>query len=513
MVLLLLIFIGFLPLSAQDKMLAVVPDTIQTIFAEKLPGSKFRIDGSLSFQDRIWIPVIAETSAADESQMEPIKLVFKTDTDVYFFSNKWVFIPIENNTIKGLDYYPEIIQETLLEAKIIPEFLLPQDFSLPRDLAMIAGRLPVPLRAVELASDREVLYRERVAQKQETKIEFFAYSASNGDLALFAIDNGSELLKNDLSELSSDLSFLSKVKNIDAKHFFIEQNQAQIYRLEQSNKLKFDATKPIEKDLNPEFKLEKYFSLYDYGLKASLQDFVISNDKSTLYVLTKNPNNLLVINLETKEQIKKIETPYACSDLFIVSRSTSEPDKILFFSKAAAKVFILNTFDHRISQEIALNKLKQEFNYLPRSLLVDTDNIYLAVEAIAKKKNDLLVNKASLLALDIVTGALQSEIPLDFVPQWMSFSADGRYIYTQGSFLRETYLAKIDLGQMQLSSNLKLDADFRDPSQLELLNKNILLVPSSISNQLGFIDTESWTMMKKFDLGFQANLLHKYVSN
>lgn len=508
MIYIFLFFFLSLPVSAGDKILANIPAEIQTAFTKELPGSKFRIDGTMEYQNKIWIPIVPGESASVE-EPSTTKLLYKTDTDVYFFSNSWVFIPIEENTIKGLDYYPEQIQEILLGAKIIPEFLVPENFELPRDLAMLSGRLPIKLRAVQLATDREVLYRERLSNKEEAKLEFFVHSISNGNLAKLSISADDDFIQKDITHLIKDISFLSKIKTVDDKTFLVDQNQAKIFYLKNKNKLDFDATKPGEKELETEFDLIEYFDLEDYGVEASLQDFVFTHDRSTLYVLTKNPNNLLVINLETKEQIKKIETPFSCSDLLIVSRSTSEPDKILFFSKASSEIFLLNTFDHRISQKISLNELSKTNSYIPRAMLVDNDNIYLAAELGSKINHSVGSTDSALVTLDIVTGAFKSEISLPFTPNWMNFSQDGNLIYLQGNQLKDSYLSKIEIKNMQILENLKLDPDFQDPWQLEATGYQVLLVPSSVSNQLGLLDTDSWLMMKKFDLGFKAQLIHK----
>jgi len=173
---------------------AKIPAEIENILLKELPGAKIRLDNVVEVKDKQWLlikPQVPVTLAENQS----ITLIEETDKQDFLFSNNWIYTPIINNSIKSFDFYPESFQAVLLKSQIEQEFIVPKAFKLPRDLAMLAGRLPLELDVVELASDREIVYKQRLKELENQKpFEVLTYSNTDGKLALLTIakDNGSQ---------------------------------------------------------------------------------------------------------------------------------------------------------------------------------------------------------------------------------------------------------------------------------------------------------------------------------
>jgi hypothetical protein len=483
-----------------------VPQDIQKQLLANYPKAKFRMDGVLVQGEKLFIPLIPKTVSEGVST-----LVEKTDREDFLFSNGWIYTPIVNNTIKSFDYYPESFQKQILQAQIVQEFIIPKDFSLPRDLAMLAGRLPIKLTAVELASDRELKYKQRIKELDQNQIfDFLGYSHSSRQLFHYSLNNSQatsqtgfepELVDVRLNS-GEDFHYISNIRKF-GNTYVIERNKAKIYEIKKSDLLEFNAIEPLKNSeaVIKNLKARDFITLADYGVQGQIEDFMVSADNKTAYILSSNVNALIIINFQTKQLIKIIDLPSSCMGLQLVSRSSNEPDQIVFFSRSKNTIFVINGFDYRIAQQIDLAKINSEFKFIPHSLLINDQYIFVATEAISQdpKQNAGLYPK--LLVLDIITGRYYKYFNLDSVPTQLVF-VDNRQI----AILSENQeglndIKFFDTKKLEITMKLALDADFTYSKTLELNSSgSFLIVPSSVNPVLGLIDLKEKNLLKKISV-------------
>lgn len=468
------------------------------------------MDGVLKDGEKLWLPLIPR-AASQVSQ--PITLVERTSKQDYLFSNNWIYLPVEANSLKSYDYYPEIFQKQILQSQIIQEFIVPKDFQLPRDLAILAGRLPLKLKAVELASEREMNYRARIQEAEEKKIfDFLAYS--NEDRKLFNIslvkaDEQTTNVEPQILEIqpsnNQQFSYLSNMRKLDGVTYLIERNKAKIYQIKntQGQKL-FDARKPnlTGAESKSSLVVEEFLSLKDFELDASIEDLLISRENKNAYILTSNKNALVIINYENKKLIKVIDLPAMCSGMQMISRSSLEPDKVIFYSRAKNKIYVVNTFDYRIGQEIDLTNVHDQYRFIPHSILVTSEYVFVATEAVSRdpKLNGQIYGK--LLVLDVITGNFTRLLDLNSLPTQMLLTADNHIVLMSESAQGLVSIKKINAKDNNaLVAELDLDADFAYPKTFDLGSSGaFLVVPSSANPVIGLVDIQAMKLVKKINL-------------
>lgn len=534
MALILVIFVFWFNLVSAET-----PDAIKQILKKEHPKIKFRFDGMFEVNNKLWLLTKAKNSSLrfckedldlvlkEESCSEisdQISLVQKTDKDDYLFSNLWIYTPVENNSIKSFDYYPKIFQDVLIQSQINQNFLVPKDFVLPRDLAMLAGRLPVALGSVELATDREILYKKRVKEEEKNKaFEFLTYSFHDGSFNSIKIhhkDDESLAMVEIKPEkgLSEIINYASKIKKINDEIFISDQTQGKIFKLVKSGSesASFDATKPLEnnfeskKNLEDAYRLDLVFDIKNYFKENNgIKDFSFNKGRTNYYILSAIDSTLHIINSKDKVLIKSISLPASVDGMKIVSRSISEPDKLVFRSRSGSKIFIVNTFDYRVSSILELEQVSDVYNFIPNDLLVTEDHILIATQALYKspKKEKDVVGK--ILALDPITGSLISSIDMSFIPYHLDFSSTKNEIFALGSnFEAKTKISKIDTKELKLIKTEDLSPDIIDSKSFTVSGAGkFILIPSEASSQVGVLDIETCSLVKKLDLGTSTSYI------
>jgi hypothetical protein len=484
----------------------VVPQEIQKQLLANYPSAKFRMDGVLTVGDKLFLPLIPRTTSS-----ELFKLVEKTNREDFLFANGWIYTPIVDNSIKSFDYYPESFQKQILQSQIVQEFIIPKDFLLPRDLAFLSGRLPIKLKAVELASDRELQYKKRVKELEQNKIfDFLGYSNSSRQLFNYTV-NKSEIASGiefqpELIDVKidgeNDFHYLSNIRKF-TNVFVVERNKAKIYEIKKSDLAEFDPTKPLEtpESNSKNLKARNFINLNDYGIQGHIEDFVVSDDKKIAYILSSNINALVVVNFQTRQLIKVIDLPGTCMDLQLVSRRSMEPDQIIFFSRSKNIIYVVNSFDYRLAQEIDLSRIHSDFKFIPHALLVNDQNIFVATEAVSQdpKQNSRLFPK--LLVLDVITGRYFRHFDLDTVPSRLLFVNNREIAILSQDISGIADIKFFDTKKLELSEKLTLDADLSYPNAFELNSSgDFLIVPSSANPILGLVDIKEKKLLKKISV-------------
>jgi hypothetical protein len=500
--------ISFLMTAA---VLAKLPVEMETILKTEIGDYKERLDMVLKMADQKWLLLKPDTKMNLNEEGAAISLISKTADKDFLFSNGWIYTPIKDNTIKSFDYFPDQMQDVILKSKIHQEFIVPKGFKLPRDLAFLAGRIPMELGDIELATDREELYAQRLAKIESKKpFQFLAYSFNSGELSEIKVDkNSKEKLgeARDLQAKELGLKYLSSVKEHQGETYFSDLITGEIFKLSKTRE-KYDATKPnLAHEVKPiETNIEKVFSLQELGVNDGIKDFAFNLSKSFLYVITKKESNLLIIKFKEKMISKKLELPKMIDGFELISRSTQEPDKLVFFSKAKDTIFFLNTFDLRISDQIFLDKISKETAFVPYSVLVTYDKIFIGVEKISKANH--LSTSAGIMVFDTITNSFQNFIELDSVPKELLLSQDKKSFFILEENKDFASIKKMDIDKYQVLASLKLDADIAQISSLtEIVDGRLLVIPSSVSNNILFVDVDDLVALKKIEVKEPINLL------
>ncbi len=490
---------------------AATPKAIEDYFKQENPKAQIRLDGLLQVGDKLWLPF--EAATIDNGSSAGINLVLKTKDEDYLFSNGWIYVPVKDNTVKSFDYYDEKIQAQILLNQVTQSFLIPKGFTLPRDLAITAGRLPIELRTVELASDREVKFKERLLHEQNSKpLSLLSYSAASGAINKLELStNGSASTKvTKLEDLTNTFAYLSNIKTIQSKIYFVDYTKGKLYQLNQT-KHEYDARKPLQELVSEpqveEYKVEELLSISDYDVKTGLQDFTLSDDYTTAYLLTNVDPKLLIVDLRSKKLIKAITVAPGGSNLIMVSRNSSEPTKLYMISKSNSKVTVVNTFDYRISSELDLNKLSEDKNikYIPHSLAVTASNIFVGVEAVNKKTGQA---EGQILVLDAISSALTATLKLEYIPYKLSLAGQANTLYALGSSNTGSYISQISTEPLVLVHNAALGPDIIDSKNFHISDSgSFVLIPSAGTNIIGVLDTASWQLVHKIDIGDKSNIL------
>ena len=502
-----LIFAFITTLSVEAKL----PESITTILKEELGEYSQRMDLVLEQGDKKWLLIKPEKKLHLNDDPETITLITKTAKQDILLSNGWIYTPIEKNTIKSFDFFPEIFQDLLLQSKIHQEFIVPKGFKLPRDLAFLSGRLPIELGDIELASDRAELYKSKIQELKLTKpFEFLGYSFATGNLKKIALDkktNEKVELDQDLDAGEIGLKYLSSIRVYDDEIYFSDLVSGKIHKYSKSYK-KYDARKATEEiPLDAvELNVQEVFKLEDIGLDDGVKDFVLNVNKSILYLLTNKTSNLLIINMKEKSLIKRLEMPKMLDGFELLSRSSQEPDKLVFYSKARKEIFFVNGFDFRVSDKIDLKEHSKDFNFIPHSMLVAHDKIYLGVEV--ESKHTAHPADAGIMVFDSVTGSYDKFIELNASPRKIIRSKDEKSLYVLSQDQTMSELVKVDVKDFRLTARLGLDADIAQSGSVsELVEAGMLVIPSGTSKNILLVDAENFVALKKIALTESINII------
>lgn len=484
---------------------AALPEAIVSEFQQHYKDAKERADGLMHAGNKDWLLFKTNKQSTDSE----IKLVIKDGDDLLFSDeiNDWVFTPIKGNTVKSFDFLHPQIQAKILSTNIVPTFLVPSGFELPRDLAITMGRLPLSLRTVELASDRELRFRERLAEEQASKpIDAISYSVKTGLLKRVGFSD-LPLVEN-LDEMSAGLTYVSEIKTIDGDLYLLDYHQAKVFQIT-SPETKHDSLKPNEQILiESNLEMTELFDLTDLGLEAGLRDFQIEKETGVAYFLDSLGSNIFVVDIKAKRLIKTITIPAGCSDMIKVSRSSAEPVQIMMLSKSKSSLLSINSFDYRMSKALDFNSLSKDFRYVPHALAVNESKIFVAVEAINANPQKQFAIQGKVLVLDTVTSQLIASIDLDYVPIDLLLAKDNKHVYALGSNQDAAFVSNIDFEKAYSVENANLAPDIIDPQNMVFANTGkFVLISSSGTNTIAVFDLATWSMVHKIDIGDSSSIL------
>jgi hypothetical protein len=453
------LFVSWLPVKAEN-----LPDEVKKILANKIEGLRFRLDGLPEKEKTFWLALKPNTI----QNTNGIELTFESTEKEFLFSNDWLFIPVENNTIKSFNYYPPEIQNKILETQIIDNFVVPKDFSLPRDLAMLAGERPLNIRNIELESDKEELFQKIYETEKETgALRFLAYSIRDLELLIQKINPEKEELDSlELKKANEEVSFINKIKKIDGEIYLSDYNAGKILKLK------------TEKD----FVLEAFAELPKAYEGKKLKDFAWNKERTILYLLTGVDSELLIINLLDNKVITTMKLNSNPDFLTRLNQNGKLPDLLVYGKKGENKIEIISDLNFRISDTIDLNTIVGKSQIL--NLFVDKNLLWIALEK-------------HLLIYDLSKKNITKVLDFDFDVYKVIFDENEQKILVVGHNSMKSFVAKINQEDFFIEKTIDLDLDIQKTKEAKLCG-SFLLIPSPSSKLLGLIEKNRLEIIKKF---------------
>ncbi len=452
--------LSFAPVSA-----AIDPQ-IATIVKQEL-GAELRVDGLAQQGSKLWLLLVPTQPKVTEN------LSAKLINGDLLLSNGWIYTPIvtkkNNLSIKSYDFYPQEIKNNILSAIIIPEFIIPANFLLPRDLAMLAGHLPIGLADVELASDREAEFRRRLKEDEANTMSLLSYDHSSGKIKSIELKETTTITS--LDKVSKQLSLVTALKQFKKDIYIADHNNAVIYKIKTDDSL------------------EEYLRL---PKNLGIKDFNFSLDGTLFYVITARESKLLIYKVDGLKPVKELDISSAAFGLTNLNASSSDADYMIFANKSNAEIALVSTFEHRISSRISI----AEQGLMPEAFAVAAGDVFIIAQDRIKDSG------AKLVAMDIVSTKLDQFIDLDFEP--MAITSYAGSIYVAGN----SKLVRLNPVTMMLESSLDLGTDLVDPRSIHITKTGAFaLIACSGADNIGVVDLKAMQLVKKINIGAKANHL------
>ncbi len=460
-------------------------EELQKLINKELgPKAKLRVDGTIEEAGSQWLLLIPSKPAPTESS-EALTLSYKSHNGDLLLSNSWIYTPIISGktpnslTIRSFDFYPQIIQDNILSSIISPEFVIPKGFVLPRDLAMLAGRLPIAFADVELASHREEAFRRRLKEEEASHLSLLSYDYSSALFRTIDLEDKSEAKIRSLDLVSSKISFLTVCKNSPQGLLLADYNRSIIYKLKAPDQL------------------EEYLKL---PLDAGPRDFAFSADGTLFYVLNTKIPSIYIYKTDGLKLIKELPIPAASFALTTMDSTSQQADYMLFASKSSSELSLLSSFDHRISSRISL----AAEGLMPEAYSVSAGKIFLIAKPSKGGPNQLLV---------IDTVSLKREI-LKLESEALAITSGAGFIYvaTRRSVDGHSLLLKINPEDLSIQGEADLSTDIIDPSSIVLTKTQAFaLIACSGGDVVGLVDLNSMQLLKKLNISSKAHHLILYA--
>lgn len=454
-----------------------IPVEIKEILKNKIENLSFRVDGLPKNEKTFWLVLKPRKEAISNG----IELVYENEEKEFLFSNNWIFIPVKDETIKSFNYYPNEIKSKILDTEIIEGFVMPKNFSLPRDLAMLAGERPISLRNIELESSKEELFKSILdAEKKSGDLRFLGYSFDDLELNLYKINTKeNKLEKNKLEKIENNTSFINQIKTINNEIFFSDYNAGVVYKVVRSE------------DPNKKLKFEKVIELPIEYKEKRLKDFSWNREKTLVYLLTAKDSELLIINNVEGKIIKKIKLKSNPNFLRVIRRGGKNSDLLIYASRADNKIEILSDLDYRVKQSLDLKDIS------PNKQILD----------IWTEKNFLWIGlEKDLLIYDTDLEKFSKNFDLEFNVHKILSNENSSDLFIIGNDSKNSFIAKFNKKDFLLDQIVKLDLDLDKIKEARLID-SFILISSPSTKIIGLVEIKNLELVKKINTELPINLI------
>jgi len=465
----------------QDLKATEVPANVKSAIQKLYPEAKFRYDGILETKNKQWLLLInpKDNENANDKNAEIEDLEQSPDGDL-FFGNSYIYTPIENNTIKGYSEYSPLIKDRILSFVIPSDFLIPKGFSLPRDLGVLSGELPIPLRNSQLSTVKELELKTLLAAERVKEIRFLAYSSLDNGFALIKLAKNAENPAS-VEELKADkdLVWISKINKTKKNILLADYGTAKIYELD----LDFKADS---------FKFKELVDLEPFVHGNGLLDFDLEH--KTIYALSHKDSKIYAINMSNKKVISEIQLSNLVTEMEPFDFSSNTAKLLVINSRGANEISFIDTSNYKVAQILKYKK-GDEQNII-FDFVINKDLLVTASEHI---KDENIKGKVSVYSS--ISKELIQSYDLDYIPQKVSFIDDGRMILILGfNKDKQSFLTKIDLKTKEVLLQKSLGADILSARAFAFnRDESLLLISSPESKLIAVLDLKNFELLKKIE--------------
>ncbi len=473
----------FLDLKATE-----VPASVKSAIQKLYPEAKFRYDGILETKNKQWLLLINPNDRSvlpvhedhEDDENAGIEDLEQSPDGDLLFGNSYIYTPIENNTIRGYSEYAPLIKDRILSFVIPSDFLVPKGFSLPRDLGVLSGELPIPLRHSQLSTVKELELKTLLAAERVKEIRFLAYSSLNNGFGLIKLAKNAENPAS-VEELKADkdLVWISKINKTKKSIVLADYNTAKIYELD----LDFKADS---------FKFKELADLKPFIHENGLLDFDLEH--KTIYALSQKDSKIYAINTSNKKIISEIQLSNLVTEMEPFDFSSNTAKLLVVNSRGANEISFIDSSNYQVAQILKYKKGDEQniiFDFIINKDLLVTASEHIKDENIKGKVN----------VYSSISKELMQSYDLDYIPQKVSFIDDGRMILVLGfNRDKESFLTKIDLKTKEVLLQKSLGADVLSARTFAFNRDESLLVIPSLENKIiSVIDLKNLELLKKIE--------------
>jgi hypothetical protein len=488
LIIFLLFLSSFLAGIFQDLKATEVPANVKSAIQKLYPEAKFRYDGILETKNKQWLllrrtndqSVLRVHEDHEDDENADIEDLEQSPDGDLLFGNSYISTPIENNTIRSYSEYAPLIKDRILSFVIPSDFLVPKGFSLPRDLGVLSGELPIPLRHSQLSTVKELELKTLLAAERVKEIRFLAYSSLNNGFALIKLTKNTEN-PTSIEELKADkdLVWVSKINKTKKNILLADYNTAKIYELD----LDFKADS---------FQFKESVDLEPFVHENGLLDFDLEH--KTIYALSQKDSKIYAINTSNKKIISEIQLSNLVTEMEPFDFSSNTAKLLVVNSRGANEISFIDTSNYQVAQILKYKKGDEQniiFDFIINKDLLVTASEHIKDENIKGKVN----------VYSSISKELMQSYDLDYIPQKVSFIDDGRIVLVLGfNRDKESFLTKIDLKTKEVLLQKSLGADVLSARTFAFnRDESLLMIPSLENKLMSVIDLKNLELLKKIE--------------
>lgn len=448
---------SFIPVLAQD-----ITEKIKEVLKKTYPEIEFKVDNSFKLKNELFIPFVPEK----ERKHENLEIIFyigeKNLPKLIWFSNDFVYVRLlkkneKTKTILSVEEIPLQYKERFLKMTIPADLVVPEDLVLSKDLAGLAGKLPITIEDIkEKTIKKERYIFQDLHNLPELKGTLYLTSPDTGKIVHIDLSNPTKINYIDTQGIPWELTY-HKLNNLV---FVSDIAKDVIYTL-----------KPSENTITKEITLSAMSG--PKGIK-------ISPDGSLMYILESFDKFLTILPQDKENIFVKKELQPNCTDI-----ETLNSAKIIVLSCPTTNELILLDMDNFTIKEI-----------------ITLDGNPEKVIGSDKTKSFYIIDrsKSKIVEIDALTKKMKRVTELSDSPISLALDANQENLYVGHG--KTTYISVIDLDSFKEKEKINLSVETEFPSDIEITkNGKYLITTSEATNTISIIDLMNKENVITIDVG------------
>ena len=462
------IFFSFCPALGLD-----LPSGLKEFLLVKFPGIIFKIDNSFAVNNETFLPLIPPNTRVSE-KIELVQVIQDKTNPIprlLWFSNDWVFVRLiiksdKTKTILELNEIPEHYKERFLKSRFPGDLVVPEKFTLKKELAALAGDLQIKILEQEKTTQTKDIKPKTPNLPIDNQQSPIVNPQLSGLLYLTSPQTG-KIVYVDLNDLSMvnyiqtmgapwELAFDKENKTLFVSDFARDQ----IYEL-----MLMENT--ITKNL-------------ELPLMSSPQDFKLSDDGSLIYVLNSLSNDFSVYKTTDSMLIVKTKLPPNPGNLSILK----DLHTIGITCPATSSLILLDSSDFSFKSKIMLS-----------------DNPEKIISDPARKVFYITHRNGGYFSIfNPIKNEVIQKVQVEETPTSLALDPSGKYLYVGNA--KSNTISVVDLDTRLISHTISLPPETQFPGDIELSQDgNSLIVTSENTNTISIIDLAKKEIIVKLDVG------------